>query len=296
VIKKDNEASVKVALAALRGKFAATMGRHVVRLTKEAAPLSGGLAEREGKKPSDFDPKKVEEGRKVEMEHTDDPAVARKISLDHLTEDVNYYKKLKKIEKKAVDLFGHPLGSIAGGMAGQAALGSRYPFAAPIGGAILGGQIAKAKFAPKKPPAVKEAIDPMMLGLGAAATALTTMITAKQIKSQMALTQAVQKTQAAKKALIAALAGAGAAGAVGGYALGKKSPEKSEKTTVLQPIVVTPDEVPMKTAGALEALREHVKPMLRKGPWLKAYEKKPGGKLPLTEALITDSQASGAGK
>jgi len=40
VIKKDNEASVKVALAALRGKFAATMGRHVVRLTKEASPTN----------------------------------------------------------------------------------------------------------------------------------------------------------------------------------------------------------------------------------------------------------------
>lgn len=37
LINKDNEASVKVALAALRNKFAATMGRHYVRLTKEAA-------------------------------------------------------------------------------------------------------------------------------------------------------------------------------------------------------------------------------------------------------------------
>jgi hypothetical protein len=214
----------------------------------------------------------------------------------HLLDDAAVVARLFK---KAVDLFGHPLGFMAGGIAGEVAgRALKMPFAGPVGGAILGGQIAKAKLAPKPPktPAVKEAIDPLMLGLGTAATALTTMITAKQIKSQMALTEAVQKTQAAKKALIAALAGAGAAGAVGGYALGKKSPKKSEKTTVLQPIVVTPDEAPMKTADALEALRAHVKPMLKKGPWLKAYEKKPGGKLPLTEALITDSQASGAGK
>lgn len=143
----------------------------------------------------------------------------------------------------------------------------------------------------------KTAIDPLMLGLGGAATALTTALTAKQIQSQMALTQAVQKTQAAKKALIAALAGAGAAGAVGGYALGKKQPKKVEKTTektvILQPMVVTPDEVPMKMA-ALRALRRMVDPMVRRAPFMKA--KGPMGRELTVSTILNDVQASGAGK
>ena len=64
-----------------------------------AAALSGGLAEKEGKTVKDFPPAKVAEGAKVEAEHTDNPEIAQKISVDHLTEDVDYYKKLKKIEK-----------------------------------------------------------------------------------------------------------------------------------------------------------------------------------------------------
>jgi hypothetical protein len=37
-------------------------------------------------------------GIKVEMEHTDDPKLAREIAMDHLVEDPNYYAKLKKME------------------------------------------------------------------------------------------------------------------------------------------------------------------------------------------------------
>lgn len=59
--------------------------------------IKGGLAD--GKKPSDFNKKKLKEGTKVEMEHTSDVKVAREIAMDHLTEDKNYYKKLKTIEK-----------------------------------------------------------------------------------------------------------------------------------------------------------------------------------------------------
>jgi len=39
-------------------------------------------------------------GVKVEMEHTDDKEVAKKIAMDHLYEDLEYYEKLKKIESK----------------------------------------------------------------------------------------------------------------------------------------------------------------------------------------------------
>jgi hypothetical protein len=47
--------------------------------------LKGGKAD--NKKPSDFDPQALREGMKVEREHTDDPAIAREIAMDHLTED-----------------------------------------------------------------------------------------------------------------------------------------------------------------------------------------------------------------
>lgn len=59
--------------------------------------IPGGLAA--GKKPSDFDPEQLKAGMKVEMEHTNNKNMAREIAMDHLTEDPNYYKKLKKIEK-----------------------------------------------------------------------------------------------------------------------------------------------------------------------------------------------------
>jgi hypothetical protein len=38
-------------------------------------------------------------GIEVEMEHTEDPSIAAEIAKDHLTEDPDYYTKLKKIEE-----------------------------------------------------------------------------------------------------------------------------------------------------------------------------------------------------
>jgi len=40
------------------------------------------------------------QGTKIEMEHTDNKQVAKKIAMDHLYEDLEYYNKLKKIENK----------------------------------------------------------------------------------------------------------------------------------------------------------------------------------------------------
>lgn len=42
----------------------------------------------------------VEKGTKVEMEHTDDPDVARETAMDHVFEDPKYYDKLAKMEKE----------------------------------------------------------------------------------------------------------------------------------------------------------------------------------------------------
>jgi len=58
--------------------------------------LAGGLADK--RKPEDFDPKALAKGIKVELEHTDDEDLAQEITMDHLTEDPNYYDKLEKVE------------------------------------------------------------------------------------------------------------------------------------------------------------------------------------------------------
>jgi hypothetical protein len=73
-------------------------------LTTEAEKIPGGLSS--GKSVKDIASKhgvpvgdieaQLEKGRKVEMEHTDDPAVATEIAKDHLTEDPAYYDKLEK--------------------------------------------------------------------------------------------------------------------------------------------------------------------------------------------------------
>jgi lysophospholipase L1-like esterase/GNAT superfamily N-acetyltransferase len=57
--------------------------------------LPGGKAE--GMSPDDFDPRQLKAGIKVELEHTNDPAIAQEIARDHLAEDPDYYIKLKSI-------------------------------------------------------------------------------------------------------------------------------------------------------------------------------------------------------
>ena len=61
--------------------------------------VPGGLADQKDIK--NFDPKAVDKGRKVELEHTDSNAMAKEIAADHLTEDPKYYDKLEEVEKKA---------------------------------------------------------------------------------------------------------------------------------------------------------------------------------------------------
>lgn len=58
--------------------------------------LVGGKGD--SKKPSDFPKDVIDEAVNHEMEHTSNKDVAKEIAVDHLTEDVDYYKKLKKIE------------------------------------------------------------------------------------------------------------------------------------------------------------------------------------------------------
>jgi len=48
---------------------------------------------------SNHNPVELKSGMEIEKEHTDNPEIAKKIAIDHLNEDKDYYKKLIKMEK-----------------------------------------------------------------------------------------------------------------------------------------------------------------------------------------------------
>jgi hypothetical protein len=79
-------------------------GKHVSDIKKMAKKflglMEGGYAGKAGTKPEDVDPEQLAMGEKVELEHTDNKKIARKIALDHLTEFPNYYTGLKEMEEK----------------------------------------------------------------------------------------------------------------------------------------------------------------------------------------------------
>jgi hypothetical protein len=60
--------------------------------------LGTGEAKKKKFTEKDADKKELEMGIKVEMEHTKNKAVAKRISLDHLAELPDYYSRLKKME------------------------------------------------------------------------------------------------------------------------------------------------------------------------------------------------------
>lgn len=62
--------------------------------------LAFGTAKKKGITEKDVDPKELKMGMKVEMEHTDDKQIAKKIALDHLSEMDDYYTRLAKMEKE----------------------------------------------------------------------------------------------------------------------------------------------------------------------------------------------------
>lgn len=66
------------------------------------ATLSSVLSEGKSKgKEIKHDSKQLEMGIKVEMEHTSNKLISRKIALDHLAEIPDYYTRLDKMEKEA---------------------------------------------------------------------------------------------------------------------------------------------------------------------------------------------------
>ena len=66
--------------------------------------IKGGLADEEKSKDIIFDKEQLEKGKKVEMEHTDDPEIALEITKDHLVEFPEYYDGLEEMEDKLKNL------------------------------------------------------------------------------------------------------------------------------------------------------------------------------------------------
>jgi len=60
--------------------------------------LGTGQAKKKKITEKDVDKKELEMGIKVEMEHTKNKAIAKRIALDHLAELPDYYSRLKKME------------------------------------------------------------------------------------------------------------------------------------------------------------------------------------------------------
>lgn len=57
--------------------------------------LPGGTADFRSEK--DFDPAQLQKGIKHELEHTNDPKIAKEIAMDHLAEDPKYYDNLERL-------------------------------------------------------------------------------------------------------------------------------------------------------------------------------------------------------
>ena len=63
--------------------------------------LEAGLSVEKGFTEEDADPDELAMGVKIEMEHTTNPDVSKKIALDHLAEIPDYYTRLVKMEREA---------------------------------------------------------------------------------------------------------------------------------------------------------------------------------------------------
>jgi len=97
-VEAFDEDDAKVVVQKMKPGSKATIAKKIGESKTNEDKIPGGLADRSGKKPEDFDKEQLEAGIKVEMEHTTDAKVAQEIAMDHLTEDPEYYVKLKKME------------------------------------------------------------------------------------------------------------------------------------------------------------------------------------------------------
>ena len=63
--------------------------------------VGAGRAKEENIEEKDVDAGELKKGIKIEMEHTTDPIISKRIALDHLAEIDDYYTRLIKMEKEA---------------------------------------------------------------------------------------------------------------------------------------------------------------------------------------------------
>jgi rubrerythrin len=70
-------------------------------MTTFAKFLFEGRAKEKGLTKAKVDPKELDMGIEIELEHTEDEETAERIALDHLAEIPDYYTRLKKMEEKA---------------------------------------------------------------------------------------------------------------------------------------------------------------------------------------------------
>ena len=70
--------------------------------------FGAGRAKEKGITENDVNPDQLRMGIEVEMEHTSNPIIAKRIAMDHLSEHNNsdYYTRLKKMEKEMTQELG----------------------------------------------------------------------------------------------------------------------------------------------------------------------------------------------
>jgi hypothetical protein len=110
-VRYINNPDYAVPVGDLIKKASKLVSEHCGYCDKHTDQLEGGKADKNG--PSDFDAEQLRMGVEVEKEHTNDPAKAREIAMDHLREfppdaPLKYYSGLSLLEKFMHSLEGDP--------------------------------------------------------------------------------------------------------------------------------------------------------------------------------------------
>jgi len=74
------------------------LNKSIMTVLLKSDKMEGGKADNSKKK---YNEEEMKIGRKIEMEHTNDPRIAEEISQDHLEEFPDYYTRLGKMEDEA---------------------------------------------------------------------------------------------------------------------------------------------------------------------------------------------------
>jgi len=72
----------------------------VARRRWQPYQLPGGIPAKRRLRPEQFNPHQLAIGTMIELEHTDDAAVALEIAMAHLAESPRYYAMLEQMEQR----------------------------------------------------------------------------------------------------------------------------------------------------------------------------------------------------